>query len=188
MSRATCLPDRRAGRLPSVNFWVTSVAVPIGVAGATSVVAQLTFGPRLAARSAHLQALHTARVKLADDLLKVMLTCDFLEGTASNPRLASERARWETQLGELTLRLADDGPAVALHHLNRLGVPVLIIKCFALIRGVWISARPLPQRLADLKEIAGPVQQLYGRYWWHGPGNIARMRAVVAKYQPKPPA
>ncbi len=166
-----------------MNFWVTSVAVPIGVAGATTVLAQLTFGPRLAARSAHLQALHTARAQLADDLLKVMLTCSALEGIdPSNPGTASEHARWEARLDELTTRLADDGPAIALTHPNRRGIPVLIAQCFGAARGVWLSGRPLPQRLTELKEVVGPVQQLYGRRWWHIPANIARMRAVVAKY------
>ena len=166
-----------------MNFWVTSVAVPIGVAGATSVFAQLTFGPRLAARSAHLQAWHTARAQLADDLVKLMLTCSALEtADQSIPRTASERERWTAQIDELTIRLADDGPAVALTHLNALGIPVLVAQCLGLARGVWLSGKPLPQRVAELKEAAGPVQQLYGRRWWHIPANIARMRAVVARY------
>jgi hypothetical protein len=166
-----------------VNFWVTSIAVPIGVAGATSVVAQLTFGPRLAARSAHIQAWHTARAQLADDLVKVMLTCSALESAdRSNPRTASESDRWEAQLDELTTRLADDGPAIALTHPSVLGTPVLIAQCFGAARGVWLSGKPLPQRAAELKEVVGPVQQLYGRRWWHIPANIARMRATVAKY------
>lgn len=179
------VPGRRAAasRLPSVNFWVTSVAVPIGVAGATSVVAQLTFGPRLAARSAHLQAWHTARAQLADDLVKVLLVCSALESAdRSNPRTASERARWEAQLDELTTRLADDGPAIALAHPSALGIPVLIAQCLGLARGVWLSGKPLPQRVAELKEVVGPVQQLYGRRWWYIPANLARVRATVARY------
>ena len=172
-----------------MNFWLTSVAVPIGVAAATSVVAQLTFGPRLAARSAHLQAWHTARAQLADDLVKVMFTCSALEAAdLSNPRTDGERARWEAQLDELTTRLVDEGSAIALTYLNALGLPVLIAQCFGAARGVWLSDKPLLQRAADLKEVVGPVQQLYRGRWWHIPANIARMRAVVAKYQPEPPA
>ena len=38
------------------------------------------------------------------------------------------------------------------------------------------------QRVTELKEVAGPLQAIYGRQWWHIPPNIARMRATLAKY------
>ena len=183
-----------ASRLPRVNFWATSVAVPIGVAAASGVVTQLTAGPRLAARSTRIQAWHAARAKLADDLVKVIFMCSALESTEallSNPKTEGERTRWTSQIDEITIRLADEGSVVALTHLKVLGVPSLVAQYIGLARGAWLSDRPLMERVAELKEIAGPLQGIYGRRWWHIPSNLIRMRTALASASlagpPQPP-
>ena len=182
--RAAARQECGDSRLPCVNFWVTSMVIPIGVSGASGAVASLTVGPRLAARSTHIQAWHAARTKLADDLVKVMIACSALESTeafSSNPKAEGERARWVSQVDEITVRLIDEGPAVALTHPNVLGTPHLITEYLVRARDVWLSDRPLIQRAAELREVVEPLHAIYGRRWWHGPPALARMRAARAR-------
>jgi hypothetical protein len=154
--------------------WIRPVGVPV----AATIITQLIFGPAFAARRAQKQALYESRQRVADDLTRVMLLCSFLEPKGSlRPGGMNERKRWTSQLDEVTARLADTGPVVALTHPRVLGFPVLVSQNFGIVRGVWISDRTLVRRIAELKEAAEPLHAFYGRRLWHKGLAIVRMKA-----------
>jgi hypothetical protein len=175
-------------RMPT---WVTSVLSSAGVSAVTAVVIGLTVGPRLAARSKRIQAAHDNRDRFGDSVLDLLALCGNLEQftippAAADPvrsRLQGERDRWISQVDEITAWLADHWQHVALGYVGTMGVRELAVRYAADARGLWLSGRPLEERVRLLRELSEPVQTIFFARRWRVvskvPGEIARLRAML---------
>ena len=186
--------------------WMHSVVLPVGISLVTTVLVSLTVGPRLAARSKRIQAVHDSRDHFSDCVLDILAVCGNLQNVINDPsvgdefgsRLQEERKRWEGQIDEATAWLADHWQRFALSYLGSLDLRELIVKYVASARGIWLSNRPLDQRVQMLKEMTEPVQTIFFARRWRVissiPKETDRLRAMLAKFSlegsdetPKPP-
>ena len=157
-----------------MSIWVNSVLVPIGVSLATGALTGLTVGPRLAARGRRIQAAHDDRDRFGDSVLDILALCGNLEKVqiesdlpdSLSSRLQDERDRWIGQIDEITIWLVDHWQRVALGYSKRLDVMSLVARYVAAARGLWLSDRPLDQRVRMLRELTGHIQTIYFTRRW----------------------
>jgi hypothetical protein len=169
--------------------WMHSVALPVGVSLATTVVVSLTVGPRLAARSKRIQAAHDSRDRFSDSVLDILALCGNLRPVLRDQDLSEpfrsqvqrECKRWEGQIDEKTAWLVDHWQRFALGYLGSLGTRDLIIQYVASARGVWLSDRPLDERVRLLEEMTGPIQTIYFARRWRVIGAIPREKERLRK-------
>jgi hypothetical protein len=180
-----------ASNVSSMPIWLTSVLLPIGVSVATFVVLGLTVGPRLAARTKRIQAVHDDRDRFGAGVLDILALCGNLEQITIPPdaiderraRLQAERDRWLTQIDEITAWLADHWQRVALSYAGAMGVRDLVARYIGAARGLWLSGRPLDERVRMLRELTEPVQTIYHASRWRVvasmSGEITRLRTML---------
>jgi hypothetical protein len=157
-----------------MSIWVNSVLVPIVVSLATGVVTGLTVGPRLAARGKRIQAAHDDRDRFGDSVLDILALCGNLEKVqiesdlpdSLSSCLQGERDRWIGQIDEITIWLVDHWQRIALGYSKRLGLLNLVTRYVAMARGLWLSDRPLDQRVRLLRELTGHIQTIYFTRRW----------------------
>jgi hypothetical protein len=171
--------------------WVISVLSSAGVSVVTAVVVGLTVGPRLAARSKRIQAAHDNRDRFGDSVLNLLALCGNLQQVTISPaatdaaraRLQGERDRWMSQVDETTAWLVDHWQHVALGYVGTMGVRDLAVRYAADARGLWLSGRPLEERVRLLRELSEPVQTIFFARRWRVvskvPGEIARLKAML---------
>jgi hypothetical protein len=157
-----------------MSMWVTSVLLPIAVSLATAILAGLTVGPRLAARSKRIQTAYDSRDRFGDSVLDILALCSNLEkvhvqSEITDPlrsRLQGERDRWLDQLDETTTWLVDHWQRFALGYLRRKNVRNLVVRYVADARGLWLSDRPLDERVRMLRELTEHIQTIhFARRW-----------------------
>lgn len=170
---------------------VNTVLVSAGVSVVTALAVGLTVGPRLAARSKRIQAAHDSRDRFGDSVLSLLVLCGNLERVAMPPaaadavqsRLQGERDRWMSQIDEITLWLVDHWQHVALGYTGAMGIRELVIRYVADARGLWLSGRPLEERVRLLREITEPVQTIFFARRWRVvskvPREVERLRAML---------
>jgi hypothetical protein len=169
----------RAGHRPAhhdscMPLWASSVAIPILVSVAGTITTQLTVGPRLAARGKRIQAAHDSRDRFNDAILNILALTTNLESTAIPPetdeptrsRLQDERNRWLAQIDETTAWLADHWQHIALGYTGLLNVRDLVVRYLGAARGLWLSGRPLDDRVRMLRELTEPVQTIFFARRW----------------------
>jgi hypothetical protein len=164
--------------------WVSSLIIPVGVSIATVIITNLTVGPRLAARGKRIQENHSARDQFKESLLDLAALCANLRGveipdTMGEPRRSrfqAERDRWEAQVGEITTWLIDHWQRYALGYVGLAEFSNLVTRYAADARGVWISPRPLEDRVRMLQDINGLMLTIFVDRWWRG---AAKARAVT---------
>jgi hypothetical protein len=165
-----------------MSIWVNSVVLPIGVSLATGVLIGLTVGPRLAARGKRIQAAHDSRDRFGDSVLDILTLCTNLEkvqvgSELPDPlrsRLQGERDRWVTQIDERTTWLVDHWQWFALGYTKRMNVMNLAVRYVAAARGLWLSDRPLDDRVRMLRELTGHVQTIYFTRRWRVITTVAQ--------------
>ena len=163
-----------AAIIGGMSMWVTSVLLPIGVSAATVVLIGLTVGPRLAARGKRIQAYYDSRDRFGDSVLDILALCTNLEkvplsSEITDPvrsRLQDERDRWLSQVDEITTWLVDHWQRVALGYAGPMGVSHLVARYIDDGRGLWLSDRPLEERVRMLRELTEHVQKIYFGRWW----------------------
>jgi hypothetical protein len=175
--------------------WASSVIIPICVSVAGTIATGLTVGPRLAARAKRIQAYHDARDKFTDSILDVLALCSNLQSAiapdnaAENKRsvIQTERDRWENEISDITMWLVDHWQRYALGYLATAGVRDLIQKYAATTRGVWISARPLEERVRILHDLSEPMLTIFVSSRWRAaqriPGEVDRLREMLDSLQ-----
>jgi hypothetical protein len=127
-----------------VSVWMTSVAIPVSVSLATTILFGLTVGPRLAARSKRIQDAHDDRDRFGKSVLELLALCGNLEKVTVPPeaqdparsRLRGERDRWVSQIDETTAWLADNWQQVALGYAGTLGIRDLVVRYMGAARGL----------------------------------------------------
>ena len=157
-----------------MSTWMTSVLLPIGVSMATAVLIGLTVGPRLAARGKRIQAAHDSRDRFGDSVLDILALCSNLEKVhvqseirdPMRSRLQGERDRWLSQIDERTIWLADHWQQFALGYSRRLDVRDLVARYVGGARGLWLSGRPLEERVRMLRELTEHIQTIYFARRW----------------------
>jgi hypothetical protein len=180
-----------AAMMVCMEALVNSVALSAGVSVVTALAVGLTVGPRLAARSKRIQAANDSRDRFGDSVLDLLVLCGNLErvtipSAVANPvqsRLQDERDRWIGQIDEITLWLVDHWQHVALGYTGVMGIRELVIRYVADARGLWLSGRPLEERVRLLREMTEPVQTIFFARRWRVvskvPGEVARLRAML---------
>jgi hypothetical protein len=170
---------------------VNSVVLSAGVSVVTALAVGLTVGPRLAARSKRIQAAHDSRDRFGDSVLDLLVLCGNLERITIPPAVADavqsglqgERDRWVGQIDEITLWLVDHWQHVALGYTGAMGIRELVIRYVADARGLWLSGRPLEERVRMLREMTEPVQTIFFARRWRVvskvPSEVARLRAML---------
>lgn len=154
--------------------WASSVAIPVVVSVAGTITTQLTVGPRLAARGKRIQAAHDSRDRFNDAILNILALTTNLESTAIPPetdeptrsKLQDERNRWLAQIDETTAWLADHWQHIALGYTGLLDVRDLVVRYLGAARGLWLSGRPLDDRVRMLRELTEPVQTIFFARRW----------------------
>jgi hypothetical protein len=139
-----------------------------------------------------IQAAHDSRDRFGESVLDLLVLCGNLERVTIPPavadpvrsRLQGERDRWLGQVDEVTLWLVDHWQHVALGYAGAMGVRELVIRYAADARGLWLSGRPLEERVRLLGELTEPVQTIFFARRWRVvskvPGEeIARLRAML---------
>jgi hypothetical protein len=170
--------------------WVSSLIIPIGVSIATVIITNLTVGPRLAARGKRIQENHSARDQFKESLLDLAALCANLRGveipdTMEEPRRSrfqAERDRWEAQTSEITTWLIDHWQRYALGYVAASELPNLITRYATDARGVWISPRPLEDRVRMLQDINGLMLTIFVDRWWRASAKtraISRLRSML---------
>lgn len=171
--------------------WVSSVLLPIGVSVATVLVLGLTVGPRLAARAKRMQEAFDSRGQFGDSVLDILALCGNLGNVILPPdvadpvrfKLEGERDRWLTQIDEITTWLVDHWQRVALGYAGATGIRDLVARYVSDARGLWLSDRPLEERVRMLRELTEPVQTIYFARRWRVatsvPGEIRRLRTML---------
>ena len=174
-----------------MSIWVTSVLLPIVVSVATAVLIGLTVGPRLAARSKRIQTARDSRDRFGDSVLDILTLCTNLEkvhvdSEITNPprsRLQDERVRWMSQIDEITTWLADHWQRFALGYTGRMDLRDLVIRYVGAGRGLWLSDRPLDERVRMLRELTEHVHTIYFARRWRVikvvPQEITQLRAKL---------
>lgn len=174
-----------------MSIWVNSVLVPLGVSLAVGVLTGLTVGPRLAARGKRIQAAHDDRDRFGDSVLDILALCGNLEKVqidsdlpdSQSSRLQGERDRWIGQIDEITIWLTDHWQRVALGYSKRLNVMDLVVRYIGAARGLWLSDRPLDQRVRMLRELTGHIQNIYFARRWRVvtiiPQEITELRSKL---------
>jgi hypothetical protein len=172
--------------------WIHSVVLPVGVSLVTTILVSLSVGPRLSARSKRIQAAHDSRDRFSESVLDILALCGNLRpalrdpgfGDPSRSQLKSECKRWEGQIDETTAWLADHWQRFALGYAGALGVRDLVVEYVASARGVWLSDRPLDERVRLLEEMTGSIQTIFFTRRWRAIGTIpeaqTRLRAALA--------
>jgi hypothetical protein len=153
---------------------MTSVLLPVGVSLITAVLTGLTVGPRLAARGKRIQAAHDSRDRFGDSILDILALCANLEkvrvpSEIADPlrsRLQGERDRWLSQVDERTTWLVDHWQGFALGYAKRMDMQNLVARYVADARGLWLSDRPLEERLRMLRELTEHIQTIYFARRW----------------------
>ncbi len=119
----------------------------------------------------------------------ILALCDNLEKvpaapTAVRPSLQGERERWISQLDEATRWLADNWQWYALTYARALNLRGLMLNYPGEVRGVWLSVRPLEQRVRRIEELTALVQTIYfeGRLRSAGRrrGAIEELREMIS--------
>jgi hypothetical protein len=174
-----------------MSIWVTLVLLPIGVSVATAVLIGLTVGPRLAARGKRIQAAHDSRDRFGDSVLDILALCSDLEkvhvrSDITDPlrsRLQGERDRWLSQIDERTIWLVDHWRRFVLGYSKRMDVRNLVARYVADARGLWLSDRPLEERVRMLRELTEHIQTIYFARRWRAstamPQEIIRLRTKL---------
>jgi hypothetical protein len=154
--------------------WVSSVIIPIGVAIATVIITSPTIGPRLTARGKRIQTANDARDQFTYSILDLLALCTNLQTVTISDateehlrsRFQGERDRWETQISEITTWLIDRWQRYALGYVRIAGIQNLITRYVFTVWGIWISARPLDDRVSMLKDLTEPMGTIFvGRRW-----------------------
>jgi hypothetical protein len=157
-----------------MSIWVTSVLLPVGVSAATVLLIGLTVGPRLAARGKRIQDAHDSRDRFGDSVRHILALCLNLEAVAIPPeatdpvrsKLQGERDRWLSQIDEVTAWLVDHWQQFVLSYTGQMGVRDLVARYVTNARGLWLSDRPLDDRVRMLRELTEPVQTIYFARRW----------------------
>jgi len=175
----------------TLPVWLTSVVLPLVVSAVSVLVIGLTFGPRTAARSKRIQAVHDDRDRFGAGVLDILALCNNLEQITiprdatdeRRARLQAERDRWLTQIDDITAWLADHWQRVALSYAGAMGLRDLVARYIGAARGLWLSGRPLDERVRMLRELTEPVQTIYHASRWRVvaaiSGEITRLQAML---------
>lgn len=166
--------------------WVSSFIIPIGVSIATVIITNLTVGPRLAARGERIQENHSARDQFKESLLDLAALCANLRGVAipdnmeesRRTRFQAERDRWEAQVADITTWLIDHWQRYALGYVGPVEFSNLITRYAADARGVWISARPLEDRVRMLQGINGLMLTIFVGRWWRAAAKVSAVNRL----------
>ena len=112
------------------------------------------------------------------NLEKVSLPAEVTDPVRS--RLQGEWDRWLSQVDELTIWLVDHWQRVALGHARRLSIGNLVARYVADARGLWLSDRPLEERIRMVRELTEHIQTIYFARRWRVvtvvPQEITRLR------------
>ena len=151
-----------------------------------------------------IQAAHDSRDRFGDSVLDILALCADLEKVTvqagiTDPlrsRLQGERDRWVSQIDETTIWLVDHWQQFALGYSNRMDVKSLVARYVADARGLWLSDRPLEERVRMLRELTEHIQIIYFARRWRVitavPQEIIRLRTKLdileGKASPTPSA
>jgi len=121
-----------------------------------------------------LQAAYDSRDRFGDSVLDILALCANLEKAhvqsgIKDPlrsRLQDERDRWLGQIDETTTWLVDHWQRFVLGYLGRRDVRNLLVRYVADARGLWLSDRPLEERVRMLKELTEHIQTIYFERRW----------------------
>ena len=157
-----------------MTVWMHSVALPVGVSLATTLIVSLTIGPRLAARGKRIQAAHDSRDDFSNYVLDLLALCGNLraplrDGVLNDPsraQLQNECKRWEDQIDQITEWLVDHWQRFAFGYAGALGVRDLIVRYVASARGVWLSDRSLEERVRLVEEMTTAIQSIFFARRW----------------------
>jgi hypothetical protein len=117
--------------MTAMPFWLATVLVAL----ATTVVLNVTVGPRLEARNRRIQAAHRSRDQFSASVSTILAATDRLQGVdypdkmspTVRAALQAERDRWITQINDTTQYLIDNLELYALGYISSL--PVLRLPC-----------------------------------------------------------
>jgi hypothetical protein len=164
-------------------IWLTHVLVPAGISVATTLVTGLA-GTRLAARNKRIQDAHDDRDRFNDSVMDILAWCGNLQANpipadveeTARAKLQAERDRWVGQIDETTIWLIDHWRRFALGYLGAMGTRDLVVRYVASARGLWLSDRPLEERVRMLQELTEPVQTIYFAHRWRMATKLLKER------------
>jgi hypothetical protein len=157
-----------------MTSWTSTILIAVGTSLATTTGVDLTVGPRLAARSARIQANHADRDQFGQHVITIIARCPALEAWSLpaglsaelRARLEAEHDRMVAQVEEATVWLADNILRYALGYVGTLGLRDLVGRYAAEGRGLWLSERPEAERARMLREVSEPVQTIFFARRW----------------------
>jgi hypothetical protein len=121
-----------------------------------------------------IQAAHDGRDRFGESVLDILALCSNLEKVhvqsetrdSMRFRLQGERDRWVSQIDERTVWLAHHWQQFALGYSRRLDVRDLVARYVGGARGLWLSDRPLEERVRMLRELTEHIQTIYFARRW----------------------
>ena len=118
---------------------------------------------------------------LCTNLEKVHVDSEITDPPRS--RLQDERGRWMSQIDEITTWLADHWQRFALGYTRRMDLQNLVIRYVGAGRGLWLSDRPLDERVRMLRELTEHIHTIYFARRWRVikavPQEITQLRAKL---------
>jgi hypothetical protein len=116
----------------------------------------------------------SSRDRFGENVLDIVALCTDLENVHVQPeitdplrsRLQGERDRWLSQIDERTIWLADHWQRFALGYSRRMDVRDLVARYVVDARGLWLSDRPLEDRVRMLRELIEHIQTIYFARRW----------------------
>jgi hypothetical protein len=190
LPQATARTKRHMACIMSDMDWVSSVIIPVGVSLATAVAISLTVGPRLAARAKRIQAFHDARDQFRRSIVDILAMCANLRGAVlpddatehHQSVFQAERNRWEAQISDVTVWLIDHWQGYAFTYIGTAGIRDLINRYAFTARGIWISSRPLQERVRMLQDLSQPMLTIFVASRWYAarriPGEVQRLNEM----------
>ena len=98
-------------------------------------------------------------------------------------RFQGERDRWLSQIDERTIWLVDHWQQFVLGYSRRLDVRDLVARYVADTRGLWLSDRPLEERVRMLRKLTEHIQNIYFARRWRViavvPQEITKLRTKL---------
>jgi hypothetical protein len=152
-----------------------SVLWVVGIAVVTTVVTELTVGPRLATRRGRVLAADGGRDEFGARVLDLLALCGNVEALAkpgAAQALVGDRDRWVGQIDEITVWLVDHWQRFALTYVGLVGLRDSVARYAAAVRVVWLSGQPLEKRARMVRELTEPVQMLYFTSRWRATGSL----------------
>jgi hypothetical protein len=135
----------------------------------------LFIGPRRSARTKRKQAAYDSRDMFQNDILDLWALCINLGDFVMPPgvtypmrsRVQGECDRWISQIDEITANITDHWQRFALTYSTYMGVSNIAIDYARDVRWIWLSNRPLADKVSLIKERTEPIQAMYFTRRWH---------------------